>query len=135
MTHEVRKVGKTPVIGRADGVTALGYYLRRFKVDELPQLLSVVKGEMSLVGPRPSIAEHLDSMSEREKRRYSVRPGLTGLAQVSGNIHLPWQERYRYDLEYIEKITALNDLRILWRTVMLVFRGEEYYKDRPLHLR
>jgi lipopolysaccharide/colanic/teichoic acid biosynthesis glycosyltransferase len=67
--------------------------------------------------------------------RYSFRPGHTGLAQVSGNIHLPWTERFRLDIEYIENITALNDLRILWRTVMLIFRGEEHYKDVPLQLR
>jgi lipopolysaccharide/colanic/teichoic acid biosynthesis glycosyltransferase len=135
MTHQARQVGDTPVIGRADGVTPVGYYLRRFKIDELPQLISVFKGEMSLVGPRPSIPEHLDKMTELSKRRYSVRPGLTGLAQVSGNIHLPWTERFRLDIEYIENITALNDLRILWRTVMLIFRGEEHYKDVPLQLR
>jgi lipopolysaccharide/colanic/teichoic acid biosynthesis glycosyltransferase len=124
-----------PVHGRASGVTKVGYYLRRFKIDELPQLYHVLIGQMSLVGPRPSIPAQLEQMTELEKNRYSVSPGLTGLAQVSGNIHLPWQERYKVDLKYIRNISVLNDLRIICRTVLLIFIGEEKFVDQPLKIK
>ena len=135
MTHEGRTVGVKPIIGKATGVTRVGYILRRLKIDELPQLVNVLKGDMSLVGPRPSIPEQLAKMTEAEKQRYSVRPGLTGLAQVSGNIHLPWKQRFEYDLAYVNKISFQNDVRILLRTVVLLIVGEEKFKDKPLKLR
>lgn len=134
MTKENRKVGNKPLIGKAAGVTKVGYILRRLKIDELPQLISVISGRMSLVGPRPSVPEQLKQMSEREKERYSVKPGLTGLAQVSGNIHLTWKERYQKDLEYVENISLLNDLRILTRTFFLLFHGEAFYLDKPMKI-
>jgi lipopolysaccharide/colanic/teichoic acid biosynthesis glycosyltransferase len=121
MVHKKREVGDKPIIGKAPDVTYVGYVLRRFKMDEFPQLINVLIGDMTLVGPRPSIRKQLQNMSEREKERYSVRPGLTGLAQVSGNIHLSWPERYKFDLEYIDNISMMNDLRILIRTFLLIF--------------
>lgn len=133
MTDEEREVSK--VIGRADGVTRTGYYLRRFKIDELPQIINVLMGDMSMVGPRPSIREQLDDMTDEEKKRYSVRPGMTGLAQVCGNIHLSWKERYKYDLLYVNNITFLNDMRIILRTVLIIIKGEEHYIDQPLSIR
>lgn len=134
MTNEKRKVDKR-IIGRAEGVTAIGYYLRRYKIDELPQLLNVLAGHMSLVGPRPSVPEQLDNMTEEEKKRYDVRPGLTGLAQVSGNIHLSWQERYVFDLRYVKNLTFYNDILILFRTIFIVLKGEEKFLDKPLKIR
>lgn len=133
MTNEKREVGN--IVGKAAGVTKIGYYLRRFKIDELPQILNVLLGEMTLVGPRPSVPEHLDRMTAEEKKRYDVRPGLTGLAQVSGNIHLSWPERYVFDLRYIRNITFLNDLRILLRTVFIVLLGEEKFLHKPLKIK
>lgn len=132
MTIEKREVTNKPIIGKDLGVTQIGYFLRKLKIDELPQLLNVLKGDMSLVGPRPSIEKQLHNMTENEKFRYSVNPGLTGLAQVSGNIHLPWKERYIYDLEYIKNISFLNDLKILFRTFILIFIGEEKFINKPL---
>jgi lipopolysaccharide/colanic/teichoic acid biosynthesis glycosyltransferase len=132
MTHEKRTVGSTPIIGKADGVTRVGYYLRRYKIDELPQLLNVLLGDMSLVGPRPSVPEQLANMSEDEKRRYSVRPGLTGLAQVNGNIHLTWKERFVYDLEYVNHVTFWKDLRIIFRTIFIVVLGENKFINKPM---
>lgn len=134
MTNEKRNVGDKPLIGKVAGVTEIGYYLRRFKIDELPQLFNVLNGEMSLVGPRPSIEEQLSNMTNEEKERYLVRPGLTGLAQVSGNIHLTWTERYLHDLKYVKNISFKNDLRILLRTFLLVFIGEEKYVGKPLNI-
>lgn len=132
MTHEKRTVGSTPIIGKADGVTRVGYYLRRYKIDELPQLLNVLLGDMSLVGPRPSVPEQLANMSEDEKRRYSVRPGLTGLAQVNGNIHLTWKERFVYDLEYVNHVTFWKDLTIIFRTIFIVVLGENKFINKPM---
>jgi len=132
MTHEKRTVGSTPIIGKAEGVTKVGYYLRRFKIDELPQLLNVLLGDMSLIGPRPSVPEQLKQMSEEEKHRYSVRPGLTGLAQINGNIHLSWKERFVYDLQYVNHVTFLNDLKIIFRTVFIVILGEKKFLNKPI---
>tara|TARA_B110001450_G_scaffold51507_1_gene48075 strand:+ start:186 stop:794 length:609 start_codon:yes stop_codon:yes gene_type:complete len=132
MTNEKREVGTSPTIGRSKGVTNVGYYLRRFKIDELPQLVSVLKGDMSLIGPRPSIPSHLNQMTQIEKMRYSVSPGLTGLAQVSGNIHISWSDRYQKDLEYIRNISFLNDLKIIIRTAQIIVIGEAYFVKKPL---
>jgi undecaprenyl phosphate N,N'-diacetylbacillosamine 1-phosphate transferase len=135
MTNEKREVGTTPIIGKAEGVTKIGYYLRRFKVDELPQLLNILNGDMSIVGPRPSVPEQLANMTDEEKMRYSVRPGLTGLAQINGNIHLQWKERFVYDLKYVKNITFINDLKIVFRTVFIVLFGEEKYLNKPVTLK
>lgn len=132
MTNKKRSVSK--VIGRDKGVTRIGYYLRRFKIDELPQLINVLKGDMSLVGPRPSIKEQLETMGVQEKKRYSLRPGMTGLAQVCGNIHISWNERYKYDLEYVRNVSFANDMKIILRTVLIVVIGEEKFVGKPLNL-
>jgi undecaprenyl phosphate N,N'-diacetylbacillosamine 1-phosphate transferase len=132
MTHEKRTVGDKPIIGKADGVTKVGYFLRRYKIDELPQLLNVLLGDMSLVGPRPSVPEQLANMSEEEKLRYSVRPGLTGMAQINGNIHLSWKERFVYDLEYVNKVTFWNDIKIIFKTIFIVILGEKKFINKPM---
>lgn len=132
MTHKKHEVGISPIIGKSKGVTNVGYYLRRFKIDELPQLLAVLRGDMSLIGPRPSIPSHLDKMTKTEKMRYCVSPGLSGLAQVSGNIHISWSERYQKDLEYIRNISFLNDMKIIFRTAQIIFFGEAYFTTKPL---
>lgn len=134
MTNEEHKVGIKPIIGKAPGVTKFGYWLRKFKIDELPQLINVFLGNLSLVGPRPSVREQLNNMTKLEKSRYEVRPGLTGLAQVSGNIHLTWKERYKKDLEYISNVSFKNDFKILLRTALLIVKGEKYFLDKPLKL-
>lgn len=132
MTNEKREVEK--VIGKTKGVTKVGYVLRRFKLDELPQLLNVFKGEMSIVGPRPSIIKQLEEMNAREKKRYSVRPGMTGLAQVCGNIHISWKERYKYDLKYLNNISLMNDLKIISRTLLILIGGEKKFTNNPLRI-
>jgi lipopolysaccharide/colanic/teichoic acid biosynthesis glycosyltransferase len=128
-THEIKRT-----IGKTDEITMVGYYLRSYKIDELPQLVNVLKGDMSLVGPRPSIHEQLLEMSEDEKRRYSVRPGMTGLAQVCGNIHLSWNERYQYDLKYVNNISLINDFKIVFRTISIIIIGEKKFVNIPLNI-
>lgn len=106
-------------------VTTLGRFLRRYKIDELPQIWNVLIGDMSLVGPRPGIAEQLVKLDHIGKKRLLVRPGLTGLAQISGNIYLSWPERWRYDAQYVEKQSFWLDCRILWHTLSVVINGEQ----------
>lgn len=101
-------------------LTKFGKKLRSTSLDELPELFNILKGEMSLVGPRPLLVEYLPRYSERQARRHEVRPGLTGLAQVSGRNSLTWEEKFEEDVEYVDHITFLADMRILFRTAAVV---------------
>jgi lipopolysaccharide/colanic/teichoic acid biosynthesis glycosyltransferase len=112
-------------------VFAVGRYLRRTKIDELPQIFNVVKGDMSIVGPRPGLPSMLDEMPKWAKARLSERPGLTGLAQVNGNIELSWEQRWKYDVQYVGEISLLNDLKIILRTVLVVIFGESTFRRLP----
>jgi len=105
-------------------VTRSGKFLRRWSLDELPQLMNVLKGELSLVGPRPHLPEEVDSYTDFQKRVFTVKPGITGLAQISGRSDLPFDEEVRLDLQYIEEWSPWLDLWIMWRTVGVVLRGE-----------
>ena len=127
MTDKKRTISDNPIIGKTDEVTRIGYYLRRFKIDELPQVFSVLKGDMSIVGPRPNVPKHLENMTKKEKMRYTVKPGLTGLSQVSGNIHIPWKERFKYDLKYVNNISFMVDLKIIVKTFLIIFKGEDKF--------
>lgn len=113
-------------------ITSVGRFLRRSKLDELPQILNVLKGEMSLVGPRPERLESLADYDDLIRKRLDMLPGMTGLAQVSGNIYLSLQERYRLDVYYVEHFSLWLDVRILARTVGVVVRGEEKYRGKGL---
>lgn len=115
-----------------DRVTSFGRFLRRSKLDEIPQLLNVLKGEMSLIGPRPERVASLDDYTEEISKRLDMLPGLTGLAQVSGNIYLSLQERYKLDVYYVEHFSLWLDLRILMRTVGVILRGEDKYCGKSL---
>ncbi|MCZ9340026.1 sugar transferase, partial [Streptomyces sp. TRM76130] len=108
-------------------VTRVGAFLRRSSLDELPQLLNVVRGHMSLVGPRPSLPEEVEEYSPDIKRRLLVKPGLTGLWQVSGRSDLPWDEAVRLDLGYVDNWSMSLDLSILLRTGSAVARGTGAY--------
>lgn len=107
-----------------DRLTPLGRALRATSLDELPELWNVLRGDMSLVGPRPLLVEYLDRYSPRQARRHEVRPGLTGLAQVSGRNALSWDERLELDVRYVETWSITGDLRILARTLASVVRRE-----------
>jgi lipopolysaccharide/colanic/teichoic acid biosynthesis glycosyltransferase len=108
-------------------VTRIGSMLRRYSLDELPQLFNVVGGSMSLVGPRPPLPGEVDAYSDAAKRKFLVRPGMTGLWQVSGRSDLSWEESVRLDLRYVENWSPAMDLVILWKTVSAVFRGDGAY--------
>jgi lipopolysaccharide/colanic/teichoic acid biosynthesis glycosyltransferase len=112
-------------------VTIVGALLRRFKLDELPQLFNVLKGDMSVVGPRPPLPEQMADYDRESMQRLQVRPGLTGLAQVSGGTQMTWPERWQYDLQYVRRISLALDLRILLRTVMVVLLGEARFHTPP----
>lgn len=101
-------------------LTPFGSFLRSTSLDELPSLLNVLKGDMSFVGPRPLLISYLDRYSPRQARRHEVRPGITGLAQVSGRNELPWDERFEKDVEYVDRMSPGLDLRILLKTVTAV---------------
>ncbi len=108
-------------------ITRVGVFLRRWSLDELPQLLNVLRGEMSLIGPRPTLAYQVAEYTPRQRGRLSVRPGLTGLAQVSGRNSLTWPERIELDLQYIEGYSLALDARILLKTVKAVVYPEGIY--------
>ncbi|GAB7081003.1 sugar transferase [Megalodesulfovibrio paquesii] len=103
-------------------LTPLGRWLRATSLDELPELLLVLRGEMSLVGPRPLLMDYLDKYDATQRRRHLVRPGLTGLAQICGRNACSWEEQFRLDVEYVDNCSFLLDIRILWRTVGLVLQ-------------
>jgi lipopolysaccharide/colanic/teichoic acid biosynthesis glycosyltransferase len=111
-----------------DRITRLGAFLRRYSLDELPNLWNVVRGEMSIVGPRPTLAVQVEQYTEPQLGRLSVKPGITGWAQVNGRASLPWPERIELDLWYVEHRSLALDLRILARTVKMVLGGEGIYK-------
>ena len=104
-------------------ITRLGRFLRRSSIDELPQLWNVVRGDMSMIGPRPTLRYQVEQYDVRQRRRLDVRPGLTGWAQVHGRAALPWAERIELDLWYVEHRSPLVDLKILLRTPIALFRG------------
>ncbi len=132
MTHKKREVVGEVLAGNPE-VTLMGRPLRRFKIDELPQLLNVLRGDMSFVGPRPAMPEQLAEYDETSKQRLLVRPGLTGLSQVNGNIYLTWPERWKLDVEYVYNLSLGWDIRILLKTILVVLLGEHRFKKTGNH--
>jgi lipopolysaccharide/colanic/teichoic acid biosynthesis glycosyltransferase len=111
-------------------VTRVGAVLRRFSLDELPNLLNVLRGDMSLIGPRPTLPVQVAQYSERQRGRLAIKPGITGWAQVNGRASLPWAERIELDLYYIEHRSLALDLQILRRTAAMVLGGSGLYKGQ-----
>lgn len=109
----------------ADRLTKVGRFVRLTSIDELPQLWNVLKGDMSLIGPRPLLPRYLPWYTERERTRHNVRPGITGLAQVNGRNNLSWNQKLEYDAQYVENINFLNDCKILFSTVRNVFAHKD----------
>jgi lipopolysaccharide/colanic/teichoic acid biosynthesis glycosyltransferase len=111
-----------------DRITRVGALLRRTSLDEVPNLINVLRGEMSLVGPRPTIQVQVDRYTDRQRGRLDARPGITGWAQVNGRASLPWRDRIELDLWYVEHASLLLDLRILARTARMVITGHGLYR-------
>ena len=112
-------------------ITRVGAFLRRLSIDELPNLFNVMRGDMAMVGPRPTIQEQVDRYTERQRRRLEVKPGITGWAQVNGRTSLPWPERIELDVWYVDHRSFRVDLRILAKTVRLLVTGHGLYSEDP----
>lgn len=105
-------------------ITPFGLKLRSTTLDEMPQLINVLKGDMSIVGPRPQLAEFLDHYTPEQMRRHEVKPGMTGLAQVSGRNNLSWEEKFKLDIKYVETHNIILDFKIMFKTVLVMLRKE-----------
>lgn len=121
MTDAVDDSGK--LLPDAERLTLVGRVLRKTSVDELPELINVVKGDMSLVGPRPLLMEYLPLYNKEQARRHEVKPGITGLAQVMGRNAIDWDEKFRYDIYYVDNISLFLDVKILFMTLFSVLTG------------
>ncbi len=115
-------------------LTKAGNFCRKYSLDELPQLFNVLKGDMSLVGPRPLLFKYLPLYNAEQRRRHEVRPGITGWAQVNGRNSIGWQEKFKYDVYYVDHVSFLLDIKILWLTFIKVFRKEGINQsaERPM---
>lgn len=122
MTGKCGEDGK--LLPDGERLTKFGEFLRSSSLDELPELLNILKGDMSLVGPRPLLVEYLPHYDEFQKRRHEVRPGLTGLAQVNGRNLTTWDERFKFDVEYVDSISFRRDMAIMLQTIVTVFKRE-----------
>jgi lipopolysaccharide/colanic/teichoic acid biosynthesis glycosyltransferase len=131
MVDGAEHVGAGLAVNENDSrITRVGALLRRTSLDELPNLVNVLRGEMSLIGPRPTIPVQVQQYTPRQRRRLEVKPGITGWAQVNGRASLPWSERIELDLHYIEHRSLAMDLQILRRTLRMVFAGDGLYKGQ-----
>jgi len=124
MVVDAEKLGASSTSDDDLRITRIGSFLRRYKLDELPQLINVLVGDMSLVGPRPLLMQYLPRYTPRQARRHEVLPGLTGWAQVHGRNALTWEKRFELDVWYVDHRSLALDLRILARTIALVLRRQ-----------
>lgn len=137
MTDERGKDGN--LLPDAQRLTKVGRFVRSTSIDELPQLINVLKGDMALIGPRPLLPQYLPYYTEREKLRHSVRPGITGWAQVNGRNNLSWDDRLEMDVQYVENLSFAFDLRILFKTILNVIQRKDIVivpgsKSQPLNI-
>ena len=130
MKLDVDPFGPSPKSGGDPRLTKVGRFLREYSLDELPQLFNILKGDMSVVGPRPLYLSQIPEWSERQKKRLLVRPGLTGLAQVSGRGELTREEKLELDVKYVETAGLLTDIKIMLVTISLVFKRKSIYEKR-----
>ena len=127
MTDDKDKDGK--LLSYSIRLTKFGKWLRSTSLDELPELFNIIKGDMSIVGPRPQLIKDMVFMTAEQRRRHSVRPGLTGLAQINGRNNITWEEKFENDLLYIEKITFFNDLEIIIKTAVKVLKKDDIFTE------
>ncbi len=128
-TMNSKKDAQGNLLPDTDRLTPMGIFIRKTSIDELPQLINVLKGDMSLIGPRPLLIRYLPYHTEREKKRFLIRPGITGLAQISGRNFISWEERFAKDVEYMENLTFKMDAKIFWSTVMKVMSSDDIEVD------
>src|SRR5210317_1202031 len=133
-TMNEKRDGEGNLLPDKDRITRFGRFFRSASIDELPQLINVLKGDMSFVGPRPLLIDYLELYNEEQKKRHLVRPGITGLAQVNGRNAIGWEEKFSYDVEYVESISFLLDVKILLKTVQKVIARKDIQNqaDRPM---
>jgi lipopolysaccharide/colanic/teichoic acid biosynthesis glycosyltransferase len=122
MTDEKDSMGN--LLPDSERLKGIGHVIRNLSLDELPQLLNVLKGEMSFIGPRPLLPEYLPLYTSQQARRHDVKPGITGWAQINGRNAISWEEKFRYDIEYVDNISFALDLKIFYRTFAKVFIKE-----------
>jgi len=127
MTNKTDSGGK--LLPDADRLTNFGNFLRKTSLDEIPQLLNIIKGQMSLIGPRPLRVRYLPYYTEKEQLRHTIRPGITGLAQISGRNFLPWDDRLKKDIEYVEKLSFRLDAFIFIKTISKVLSSKDVAID------
>jgi lipopolysaccharide/colanic/teichoic acid biosynthesis glycosyltransferase len=130
MTIDADPFGPSPKSGRDPRLTKVGRILREYSFDELPQLFNILKGDMSVVGPRPLYLSQIPEWNERQKKRLLVKPGLTGLAQISGRGEITLEEKLELDVKYVETASFLTDLRILLATIAYIFSRKGIYEKR-----
>lgn len=130
MKLDVYPFGPSPKSGQDRRLTKVGKFLRECSLDELPQLFNVLKGDMSIVGPRPLYLSQIPEWSERQKKRLLVKPGLTGLAQIQGRGEITREEKLEFDVKYVENAGLLTDIRIMLATIVQVFRRKSVYEKR-----
>jgi len=123
-TMNDRKDKNGNLLPDAERLTAIGKFVRKTSLDELPQLINILKGDMSLIGPRPLLPEYLPLYSKEQVRRHAVRPGISGWAQVSGRNAISWQQKFEYDVWYVDHVSFGLDTKILWMTIVKVFKSE-----------
>ena len=123
MTDEKDENGK--LLPDSQRLTKFGKFLRSTSLDELPELINIIKGDMAIVGPRPQLIRDMLFMNNEQRKRHTVRQGLTGLAQVNGRNNISWEEKLNYDLEYIKKITFFTDMKIILKTFLKVFKKDD----------
>jgi undecaprenyl phosphate N,N'-diacetylbacillosamine 1-phosphate transferase len=128
-TMNSRKDRNGNLLPDTDRLTPFGIFIRKTSIDELPQLINVIKGDMSLIGPRPLLIRYLPYYTEEENKRFGIRPGITGLAQITGRNYMSWEERFEKDIEYMEHVNFKKDLYIYWKTIQKVFNPGEIEVD------
>lgn len=128
MSHKKRKIEQ--VYKNDAEITGVGYYLRRFKIDEMPQIINIFLGDMAIIGPRPCLPNVLEKYN-LDDYRFKVRPGLSSIAGVNGSIYLSWKEKWWYDKYYVENLNFLLDLKIFLKTFLIIFQGEDKFINKP----
>lgn len=117
------------LLADAERLTKFGNFVRKTSLDEIPQLLNVLKGDMSLIGPRPLLIEYLPLYSNEQQRRHDVKPGITGLAQINGRNAISWKKKFEYDVQYVDHISFISDVKIFFKTFLKVFKSEGINKE------